>query len=149
MDIKGARLWYGCKMATVENIANVAFIRSKIQAINYFFDQQEIDEIWITFPDPQPRSSREKKRLTSPTFLERYREIAKNDAIIHLKTDDNPLYTYTLQHLKESGLSILCSTDDLYSAGQSDEAAKIQTFHEKIWLGQGLTIKYLKFKLFP
>ncbi len=147
MDIKGARLWFGCKKSQTERILNVAFIRSKIQSISYFFARDEVDEIWITFPDPQPRSSREKKRLTSLPFLERYKTIAKNGASIHLKTDDDDLYLYTLSLIENSDHKIIFATNDLYNSGYTHEAAQIQTFYEKIWLTKGLTIKYLQFEL--
>lgn len=147
VDIKGARLWRGLKTAHEKNMKNVAFLRTRIELINYFFAENEVSEIWITFPDPQPRNSREKKRLTSPIFLERYRLFLKKDGIIHLKTDSDLLYNYTMESLEENSNPVQYSTDDLYATNEELEVKQIRTFYEKIWLDQGLKIKYIRFGL--
>ena len=145
MDIKGARLWRGCKTAVEENPRNVAFIRSLVDHIEKYFSADEVSEIWITFPDPQPK--REKKRLTSTNFLARYKNVLKQNGIIHLKTDDNEFFDYTLDVIESSGFSLLWSTRDLYRTGTSDDVIKFQTFYEKIWLGSGRKISYLRFTM--
>jgi tRNA (guanine-N7-)-methyltransferase len=147
VDIKGARLWRGLKTAHEKNMQNVAFLRTRIELINYFFSENEVSEIWITFPDPQPRNSREKKRLTSPIFLERYRQFLKKDGIIHLKTDSDLLYNYTMESLEERLNPVQYSTDDLYATNEELEVKQIRTFYEQIWLSQGLKIKYIRFGL--
>ena len=101
LDIKGARMWRGCKTAVDENIQNIAFLRTRIELIEHYFAENEISEIWITFPDPQPRRIKENKRLTSPAFLKRYASILKKDLIIHLKTDAFLLYFYTMEIIKK------------------------------------------------
>lgn len=147
MDIKGARMWLGCKMSLEKKMSNVAFIRSKIQLIQHFFSPGEVDEIWITFPDPQPRSSREKKRLTSPEFLKRYRKVLKPNGIIHLKTDDDQLFQYTLNVINELNLNLLVKAIDIHNGEYSGDVNRITTYYEKIWIEKGLAIKYLKFEL--
>lgn len=128
-------------------MSNVAFIRSKIQLIQHFFSPGEVDEIWITFPDPQPRSSREKKRLTSPEFLKRYRKVLKPNGIIHLKTDDDQLFQYTLNVINELNLNLLVKAIDIHNGEYSGDVNRITTYYEKIWIEKGLAIKYLKFEL--
>lgn len=149
IDIKGARMWYGCKISQTENLKNVAFLRAKIQLIENFFGPEEIDEIWLTFPDPQPRSSREKKRLTSPEFLKRYRSIMKPDGIINLKTDDEQLYLYTIEVIKEQNLKLISNIPDIHQAGYADDFNRITTYYEKMWMEKGLTIKYLRYSINP
>jgi tRNA (guanine-N7-)-methyltransferase len=149
IDIKGARLWHGCKTSQIEQLANTAFIRARIQLIHHFFAPEEVDEIWITFPDPQPRISKEKKRLTSPEFLERYRSILKPNGLIHLKTDSSSLYHYTLDVIHQQQLPLLFSSPDIYQSGFDGMATRISTYYEQIWLKQGLTIKYLQYTLPP
>ena len=147
IDIKGARLWRGCKTSIEESMQNVAFIRAKIELIEYFFDEKEISEIWITHPDPQPRKSRSKKRLTSPRFLNRYLHILKENSLVHLKTDDFPLYQYTLDVVKTNKHELLFKTDDLYALNPKEEDVMItQTFYEKIFLKEGKKINYLRLK---
>jgi tRNA (guanine-N7-)-methyltransferase len=147
IDIKGARLWRGCKTVEEKKLKNVAFIRTKIELIGMFFAPGEIDEIWLTFPDPQLRKKKAKKRMTSPQFISRYREILKPDGVIHLKTDNDNLFNYTLKTIEESGHHLLDSCEDLYSSEVANEATQIQTFYEKMFLNEGIPIKYLKFKL--
>lgn len=147
LDIKGARIWRGAKTVEDKRIRNVAFIRTRIELIGHFFSAGEIDEIWITFPDPQPRLSRRKKRLTSPEFLRRYGEILRPGGIIHLKTDDVPLFDYTLNVINDHGHRILAAESDLYHSSFHGDAVQVQTFYEQKWLGKGALIKYLQFQL--
>lgn len=144
-DIKGARLWKGLTLTKERGLVNVAFVRTKIDHINYFFSADEVSEIWITFPDPQPRLSRSKKRLTSPLFLERYKKVLKKDGVIHLKTDSRLLYDFTLEVIEELSLKLYYKSDDLYATDDEMEVKEIRTFYEQIWLNQGLTIKYIRF----
>ncbi len=146
-DIKGARLWKGLTMAREKGLGNVAFVRTKIDNINFFFESEEVSEIWITFPDPQPQLSRARKRLTSPLFLDRYSGILKPGGIIHLKTDSDLLYEYTLEVIREKSLPLHYHTNDLYAIGDEMEVKSIRTYYEQIWLSQGLTIKYIRFGL--
>jgi tRNA (guanine-N7-)-methyltransferase len=147
LDIKGARMWRGCKTSVDEHIQNIAFLRTRIELIEHYFAENEISEIWITFPDPQPRRIKENKRLTSPAFLKRYASILKTDGIIHLKTDAFLLYFYTIEIIKENNHHILISTDDLYHSGIEDDVMGIQTFYEQFFLAQGKKINYIKFQL--
>jgi tRNA (guanine-N7-)-methyltransferase len=147
MDVKGARLWRGLKTASEESITNVAFIRSRIELIENYFGPNEISEIWITFPDPQPRQARERKRLTSPKFLEIYRKFLSKDGIIHLKTDSDLLFEFTSEMIKNEQHNTLFSTNDLYATEQEMEVKNIRTFYEQRWLNEGLTIKYVAFRL--
>jgi tRNA (guanine-N7-)-methyltransferase len=147
MDIKGARLWKGCKMVEELGLKNVAFIRSRGEFIESFFAGNEVDELWLTFPDPQPQSNRIQKRLTSPEFLMRYRNILKKDAIIHLKTDNEKLYRYTLGVIKDFGHCLVFSSEDIYRLEIPHEATAIQTFYEDIYRKDGIPIKYIEFKL--
>ena len=147
MDVKGARLWRGLKTASEESISNVAFIRSRIELIEHYFGDNEVSEIWITFPDPQPRQARERKRLTSPKFLEIYRKFLTKDGIIHLKTDSDLLYDFTCEMIENEKHTPLFSTNDLYATTQQMEVKNIRTFYEQRWLNEGLTIKYIAFRL--
>jgi len=144
IDIKGARMWTGAKQSLEAGMTNVAFLRTHIELITYFFAQGEIAEIWITFPDPQ--MNKVNKRMTSTRFMKLYREILSENGIIHLKTDSNFMYTYTCKMVKENDLPILFNTDDLYHSGLADDILKIQTYYEQQWLSRGLNIKYIKFE---
>jgi len=144
IDVKGARLWRGCKTVEEEDLSNVAFIRSRADHIEQLFEEGEVNEIWITFPDPQP--GKERKRLTAPIFLKRYHRILNPDGIVHLKTDNINLFMYTMEILKESPVEILLSTENLYGEYQNEPVAQIQTFYESIWLEQGKSIAYIKFR---
>jgi len=146
IDFKGARLWRGAKTSWENKLMHVAFLRIQIQRIESYFAPGEVDELWLTFPDPQPQKSRERKRLTSPRFLNMYKNILKKDGVIHLKTDDQGLYDYTLQVLEENKYTILDSTNDLYQAELYNDVLQIKTTYEKISLKQGSQICYLKFK---
>jgi len=145
IDIKGARLWRGAKTATQESIANVAFIRTRIEFIESFFAANEVDEIWITFPDPQ--IERERKRLTHPMFLERYLKFLRPGATIRLKTDSRLLHDYTLNIATTLGYPIHQADPDIYGSGlaQQVDLLEVQTFYEKQFLAQGKPITYLAF----
>ena len=147
VDIKGARMWTGATDSLREGMTNVAFLRTNIEIIDRFFGEGEVDEIWITFPDPQMKKVT--KRLTSTAFMRRYASFLKADGIIHLKTDSNFLYTYTDALVKVNNLPVEVNTTDLYNDGQADEILSIRTYYEQQWLDRGLSIKYLKFRLIP
>ncbi len=147
IDIKGARMWKGAKEAHQEKIHNTAFLRTRIEFISSFFSKDEVDEIWITFPDPQPKDRWAGKRLSSAAFLNRYRHFVKDGGIVHLKTDSLPLYRYTLSLVRENDLGILSSTSDLYNSPERESVPDIQTFYEKQFLSRSLPIHYLKFGL--
>jgi tRNA (guanine-N7-)-methyltransferase len=150
VDIKGARFWRGAKTAIEEGLDHVAFLRIRIDQIaNYFAPEDKINQIWITFPDPQPRKGKEKKRLSSPQFLERYRLICNPGTVVNLKTDDRPLYEYTMQVVKEQGLQLLQHSDDVYAQiSKPHPVVSIQTFYEQMWLEMGKKIHWVSFKLF-
>ena len=149
VDIKGARMWTGAKMAVEENLPNVAFLRTNIEIIDRFFDTDEVQEIWLTFSDPQMKNAR--KRLTSTYFMERYRHFLTDGGVVHLKTDSNFLFTYTTYMVQTNGLPCLLRTEDLYHTEGLDEATKeilgIHTYYENQWIERGLNIRYLKFQL--
>lgn len=145
VDIKGARMWTGAKQSVQEGIANVAFLRTSIELIASFFAPGEVSEIWITFPDPQMQKVN--KRLTSTRFMQLYRQILKEDGIVHLKTDSPFLYAYTDAMVKLNGFRTEVNTDDLYHSGLADDILEIRTFYERQWLARGLTIKYISWHL--
>ena len=148
IDIKGARIWRGLKQTREKNLNNVAFLRTRIHNINLFFASNEVNEIWITFPDPQPK--KENKRLTCQRFLDNYKNLLTPNGILHLKTDDTALYEYTLETIKDQKHQLLLHSDDLYRKGNpSLEVMEIQTFYEKMWLEMGKKIKYIQFQLNP
>lgn len=147
MDIKGARIWQGLVNAKEQSLHNVAFIRTRIDQIGFYFDKEEIDEIWITFPDPQPRRIKEKKRLTSHQFLARYKPLLKENHIIHLKTDNIIFYDFTMDVIKEGKHHLLYENEDIYNSELDNEVTQIQTFYEKMWLANGVKIKYLEFRI--
>jgi len=149
VDIKGNRIWTGAKTAIEKNMNNVAFIRTRIDFIEACFAEHEVDEIWITFPDPQPQKTRERNRLTNPMFISRYKRILKTEGIIHLKTDNKPFYDYTLEVIAEQKLKLLDNTDNLYAeTSQRDEAlTSIKTYYEKKFSDLGFKICYLKFRV--
>lgn len=147
MDLKGDRIWMGAKTAIENNLSNAAFIRTQIEFIENFFDKNEVSEIWITFPDPQPNKPRIKKRLTSPNFLNRYKNIIKTDGIIHLKTDCRPLCDYTLEVIEECKHKLLFNTFDLYNSSITDDILSVQTYYENLFMQKGFTICYVKFIL--
>lgn len=145
IDYKGNRIWRGAKTAIEENISNVAFLRIQIENLMDYFSEAEVSEIWITFPDPQPQISREKKRLTSGRFLDMYKKVLKKGAPIHLKTDSDLLYFFTLSKIKELGLITHVNTADLYKSSFADEILSIKTYYEKKYLANDKNINYLKF----
>lgn len=145
IDVKGARIWKGAKAAVTEGLGNAAFVRGEIESIPRFFEPSEVDEIWITFPDPQMQKTR--KRLTSTRFLNEYRKILKPGGTISLKTDSPFLYEYTQRLAHLNGFEILADTSDLYGSGMADAATAIKTFYEQQWLSRGKTIKLLRFRL--
>ncbi|PRY53947.1 tRNA (guanine-N(7)-)-methyltransferase [Arcticibacter pallidicorallinus] len=143
IDYKGNRIWRGAKTAIEEGISNVAFLRIQIENILDYFDENEVSEIWITFPDPQPQVSREKKRLTSPRFLEKYKIIFNDEGILHLKTDNDALHAYTLEKIEEQGLTLLSRTEDLYKSDLVSDILSIKTYYEKKYLLHDKNINYL------
>lgn len=145
VDIKGARMWSGATESLQKGMKNVAFLRTNIEIMDRFFDTDEVDEIWITFPDPQMKKAT--KRLTSTYFMERYRRFLKDGGTVHLKTDSNFLFTYTHYMIERNGLKTLVETDDLYHSGLADDILSIQTYYENQWIGRGLNIRYVKFEL--
>jgi len=148
VDVKGARLWRGCRTSIDEGLKNVGFIRTQIELIEHYFQVGEVSEIWITFPDPQPKEFKAKKRLTSPAFIERYRKFLAKDGIIHLKTDNTSLFDYTLVMIEEFGHKLLFQERDIYNSSDCKGALiEIQTFYEKKYLELGQPIHYLKFAL--
>lgn len=145
IDYKGNRIWRGAKTALEDGISNVAFLRIQIENILDYFEQAEVSEIWITFPDPQPQESREKKRLTAPRFLEKYKVILDPHGILHLKTDNDALHAYTHEKIAELGLQLHVRTEDLYRSDFADEVLSIKTYYEKKYLATDKNINYLKF----
>lgn len=149
VDIKGARIWKGASKALEENIHNAAFLRCRIEKIAEFIGSGEISEIWITFPDPFLKSTQESRRLTSPAFLQRYKGFAKDGATIHLKTDDDTLYEYTLSVVHQyEGARLLTSNDDIYNGTLPIEELSFKTYYENMHLKKGKSIKYISFQLF-
>jgi tRNA (guanine-N7-)-methyltransferase len=146
IDIKGARMWRGAKTANEQNMQNVAFLRTRIEFINSFFCTDEVDEIWITFPDPHPGGRNSNKRLTSPWFLNSYRKFLKNKGLVHLKTDNTELYNFTVKVLNHNNIETIISTNDLYSE-KTDDILAITTHYEKLFLKAGLKINYVSFRL--
>ena len=145
IDIKGARMWRGAKTAIETGMNNVGFLRTRIDLINSFFAEHEVAEIWITFPDPQPK--KEYKRLTSTRFLGYYQKFLVENGIIHLKTDSAELHAYTKKLVELNKLEIDICTDNLYSSEIADPMLAIKTFYEQKFLQKGKPITYIKFKL--
>lgn len=147
IDSKGARLFTGSKAATERNLKNLVFARMKIENITNFFDEGEVDEIWITFPDPFPRDRTAKRRLTAKSFLQRYQKICKKNTIVNFKTDDLPLFHFTKESVEEHGLKIVYYKEDIYASPLDFEELHIKTYYEKSHLAKGRTINFLQFKL--
>ncbi|GAL62868.1 tRNA (guanosine(46)-N7)-methyltransferase TrmB [Algibacter lectus] len=148
VDIKGARFWRGAKTATEENIPNVAFLRTQIELIDHAFANNEVDEIWITFPDPQIKYKRTKHRMTNAVFLERYKQILKPDGVMNLKTDSEFMHGYTLGLLHGAGHEVLYANHNVYKQeGSPEEVTSIQTFYESQYLEKNKAITYIKFKI--
>src|SRR5690606_28965542 len=147
IDYKGNRIWRGAKTALEEGIPNVDFLRIQIENILDYFADQEVAEIWITFPDPQPQKSREKKRLTNPSFLAKYQQIVISGGVMHLKTDNDGFFSYTLETVTAAQLDILAQTSDLYRSDFVDEVLSIKTYYEKKYLQTAKNINYVKWQL--
>lgn len=148
IDIKGARFWRGAKTAIEEDLENVAFLRTQIELIDRVFAENEVDEIWITFPDPQIKYKRTKHRLTNAEFLQKYKHILKAEGLVNLKTDSEFMHGYTLGLLHGEGHEILYAHHDIYKNEYSPKAVReIQTFYEKQYLDQGKPITYIQFRI--
>lgn len=148
IDIKGARFWRGAKTAIEEVIPNVAFLRTQIELIDHAFAAHEVDEIWITFPDPQIKYKRTKHRMTNATFLQRYKQILKPEGVVNLKTDSEFMHGYTLGLLHGAGHEVLYANDNVYKQeGSPEEVTSIQTYYESQYLKQDKPITYIKFKI--
>lgn len=145
IDIKGARLWRGCRSVRDVQIKNIAFIRTLVDHVEKIFAPGEISEIWITFPDPLPKKTR--RRFTAPWFLEKLSNILAPGGLIHLKTDNLEYYQFTLDTIADLGHKLLLSTSDLYHSGISGDIVTFQTFYEKMWLEKGKKICYICFQL--
>ncbi len=145
VDIKGARIWRGAKTAMEENLTNVMFLRTRVEFIGSFFETDEVDEIWLTFPDPQPK--KKQKRLSSSRFLNLYKKFLKSEGFLHLKTDSQLLYNYTYNLIAYNNLFMDIATEDLYHSDLSGDVLQIKTFYEQGFLEKGMKIHYIKFKL--
>lgn len=146
IDIKGARFWRGAKTSIDEKLDNVVFLRTQIELINLVFGKDEVDEIWLTFPDPQIKYQRTKHRLTNPFFINLYKKILKNKGIVHLKTDSEFLHGYTLGILKSFSINLIFSNHDIYKNNNApDEVINIKTHYEKLFLESNKNISYLSF----
>jgi tRNA (guanine-N7-)-methyltransferase len=156
IDLKGNRIWKGASIANKDGLTNVAFIRSQIELTSNYFAKDEVDEIWITFPDPQLRWSKAKKRLTHPKFLRLYQQFLKNDSvsnsvanpgIVHLKTDSPLLYNFTLKVIEIYGLNLIYKTDNLYAEQNIDPRCLIKTYYEGLDIAQSNKIHYIQFNI--
>lgn len=151
IDIKGARFWFGAKEAAEKGISNVGFLRTQIELVDCFFEENEVDEIWITFPDPQIKYRRTKHRMTHQDFLDRYKKILKPGGIMHLKTDSEFLHGYTLGILQGLGYEILTAHHDIYGAPEyepnTELLREIKTYYESLFEAKGKTITYIKFRI--
>ncbi len=151
MDIKGARIWAGAKQANEANLTNVAFLRQVVDFVPHFFAENEVDEIWLTFSDPQPKKPN--KRLSSREFVKRYKEFLKPNGIIHLKTDNTLLYDSTLEEIEEHKYELLTSSYNIYEKDwdsfneETQEILSIKTHYENLFAGKGFKIKYCAFKV--
>jgi len=147
IDLKGNRIWRGARTGIDEGIPNLAFLRIQIEDVMEYFAEDEVDEIWITFPDPQPQESREKKRLTYPGFLNKYKTFLKAGGKINLKTDNDGLYLYTVETVAALGLPCYKKTDHLHHSEFYDEVLSIKTHYERIYLKHNKNINYIQFSL--
>lgn len=147
VDIKGARLWVGARQAIEKKLQNVMFLRTRIDFINSFFTPDEIDEIWITFPDPQEKYRRKEKRLTSSVFLNKYKSFLKKNGKINLKTDNDILYDYTLKIIKKNSLNLLFHTYNLYNSEYIDKSHAVTTYYEQKFLRENKPIHFLQFAI--
>ena len=148
IDIKGARFWRGAKTAVESGMNNVAFVRTQIELINHIFAENEVSEIWITFPDPQIKYKRTKHRMTNAEFLERYKKILKPSGLMHLKTDSEFMHGYTLGLLHGLGHEVIYANHNIYkNEGAPAEVTGIQTFYESQYLEVNKPITYIKFRI--
>ena len=148
IDIKGARFWRGAKTAIENQMPNVAFIRTQIELVEFIFAENEVDEIWITFPDPQIKYKRTKHRLTNATFLQRYKNVLNNTGVVHLKTDSEFMHGYTLGLLHGLGCEVEYANHDVYrQEGSPKEVTEIQTNYEETYLAKDKAITYIRFKI--
>ena len=148
IDIKGARFWRGAKTAIEDHMPNVAFIRTQIELIEFIFAENEVDEIWITFPDPQIKYKRTKHRLTNAEFLQRYKNVLNNTGVVHLKTDSEFMHGYTLGLLHGLGHEVEYANHDVYrQQGSPEEVTEIQTYYEETYLAKDKAITYIRFKI--
>ncbi|MGB3607901.1 tRNA (guanosine(46)-N7)-methyltransferase TrmB [Psychroserpens sp.] len=148
IDIKGARFWRGAKTAIDENLTNVAFLRTQIELVDFAFAENEVDEIWITFPDPQIKYKRTKHRMTNSEFLKRYKTVLKPDGIVNLKTDSEFMHGYTLGLLHGEGHDVLYANHNVYKQeGSPEEVTSIQTYYESQYLEHDKAITYIRFKI--
>lgn len=147
VDVKASRMWQGAKYALEKGLRNVAFIRIQIDFLNEYFETGEVDEIWITFPDPQPQKTREKQRLTSPKFLAKYLQLLGKGHIVNLKTDSDFLLNYTLQTIQDKDILIRELLPDIDQKENLQDELKIRTYYERLWREKGIVIKYLKLEL--
>lgn len=147
VDVKGNRMYIGAKKCLTDNITNARFLRTQIEKLDEYFAAEEVNEIWITFPDPQLRTSKAKKRLTHPRFLRLYQQILKAGGFVHLKTDSPDLYLFTKRVAGLYGLSLVEDSDNVYAAPVVKEELKIKTHYESLDIAQSKKIHYLKFTL--
>jgi tRNA (guanine-N7-)-methyltransferase len=148
IDIKGSRIWTGSRIAEMEGLKNAAFLRTEIHGLENFFSENEVNAIWITFPDPRPRERDIRRRLTYPRYLWIYRKIVRPGGWIYLKTDNDQLYQYSLETIKSmEWVRDIYFTDDLYQSGLVNDHFGLQTIYEKRFLEQGIKIKYIKFQI--
>lgn len=153
VDIKGARLWKGAKIALDQGLDNAGFLRTRIDFITSFFEKDEVDEVWITFPDPQPQKNRARKRLTAPLFMDRYKQFLKPGAVIHLKHDNDFFFNYTLEQIEEHGYILEFVSHDIYADLDKIEDQKLKeilqtkTYYELKFAEIGHVIKYLRFRV--
>lgn len=146
IDRKGARLWRGCKDAIEGEMSNVAFLRINIDNIGYYFEKGEVSEIWVTFPDPQPKS--ERRRLVSPRFVGFYHEVLpEGGGVLNLKTDSRLLYEYVRETAPQEQWIVLEDVENVYTQPSDALLTEVQTFYEKMWLAEGRTISFLKLKI--
>ncbi|MBK6545117.1 MAG: tRNA (guanosine(46)-N7)-methyltransferase TrmB [Saprospiraceae bacterium] len=147
IDIKGARIWKGAKKALDTKNERIAFLRTKIELLPHFFSAHEVDEIWITFPDPFLKQRKTAKRLTAPFYLNIYKQILKPKGMLHLKTDDTTLYNFTLETLQQdTDFKILDFSDNIYNSGKEYPEMDVKTYYELKHLAIGKTIKYIRFQ---
>lgn len=153
VDIKGARIWRGAKTAHEEGLPNAAFLRTRVEFINRFFEPGEVSEIWLTFSDPQPKDETGRKKLSGPRFLELYKQFMPKGGLVHVKTDSPVLYEWTVDHLPKKGYEILLHNADIYGTFlekcEEDlrEILLIKTFYEERWLKEGAKIRYIRIRL--